>query len=100
MARHEQVRPRLVDLAEVDDDGQDALMQWPAAASVVRKPPPQVEKKEAKQVRFDSAGAHETADASMPEDAPPVEKPYVPVMGAIRERADDNAGHELSLIHI
>lgn len=94
MARHEQVRPRLVDLAEVDDDGQDALMQWPAAASVVRKPPPQVEKKEAKQVRFDGAGAHETADASMPEDAPPVEKPYVPVMGAIHERADDSTGYE------
>ena len=98
MSRAEQVRPRLVDLAEVEEEGNDALMNWPAAATVVRKPPPEVG---AKQVRFAHADEEAPApepsggvDASMPADTAPVEKPFVPVMGAIRERKDDEAPTE------
>lgn len=98
MSRAEQVRPRLVDLAEVEEEGNDALMNWPAAATVVRKPPPDVG---TKQVRFahadDEAPAPEApagVDASMPADTAPVEKPFVPVMGAIRERTDDEVPSE------
>ena len=98
MSRAEPVRPRLVDLAE-DEHGADALARWPAAASVVRKPPPAVGAPADKQVRF-APEAHaaapppDDAEASMPADAPPVETPFVPVMGAIRERTEQDTPPE------
>ncbi|WFC94100.1 hypothetical protein MBRA1_000730 [Malassezia brasiliensis] len=98
MSRAEQVRPRLVDLAEVEEEGNDALMNWPAAATVVRKPPPDVG---AKQVRFAHAedktpapDAPSGVDASKPADTVPIEKSFVPVMGAIRERTDEEVPNE------
>ncbi|WFC98059.1 hypothetical protein MYAM1_000781 [Malassezia yamatoensis] len=119
MSGSQQVRPRLVDLADVEGDDDGTLMNWPAAAKVVRKPPPDVGANHSKQVRFASSvsesspersskfeptaskdflqqppDVQEQADASMPSDDAPIEPPFVPVMGTIRERNEDERSSE------
>ncbi|WFD42143.1 hypothetical protein MPSI1_000782 [Malassezia psittaci] len=110
MSGSQQVRPRLVDLADVEGDDDGTLMNWPAAARVVRKPPPDVGANHRKQSSPDRSSdldqeatrdtsqrlseVQEPADASMPSDDVPIEPPFIPVMGTIRERTEDERPSE------
>ena len=116
--RREQIRPRAVDLAEIEADGEDgeALMGWPPAARVVRQPAPQVGstsagRDEAVADRHTGGAqrvaapkeddtqapteAESNADARPPGAAapgsPPKPKLRAPLLGEIRERGAADA---------
>lgn len=67
MDHRQQVRPRLVDLAELDDEGQDAPLNWPPAARVTRKGPPSIGERH---VRFAGEAATEPGGDAEPTDKP------------------------------
>ncbi|WFD35677.1 hypothetical protein MCUN1_002538 [Malassezia cuniculi] len=64
MDRH-LVRPRLVDLADLDNDEHDAPLNWPPAARVVRKEPPKVGER---QVRFAESSQEKIIPARSDDD--------------------------------
>lgn len=82
-SHHEQVRPRIADMRELD--GEQSWVDWPPAAKVVRAKPPSVGKANgAKQAAPEARDAAQEAEA--PAASAPARAPFRPIMGEIRER--------------
>lgn len=84
--RREQIRPRLVDLAEIDESDEGGnLMGWPAAASADRRAAPEIKGKE--DVHEQTGQAREEAPAAVEDAASAAaEAPRRSVLGQIHER--------------